>query len=267
MCIRFYRCHFSLITELAKKLETKAGPSEMFNDTMRLRNIQRTSLGSMFSSHEEPNVSTRPQRPKEPPPPPPPVASVLLPVTPPKHFSQEVRKVEEAIKEENEDDSDLDLFSTDEFSSDEEEVDGNPKPPQEPTENFYENFTSSRTCGKVKGDMDGDSLEEKISFSEEYETEEYDDVPPPLPNCPPPPLDVEEEVKDQSLIEKSGDKMIIFTSAQMKGDSSHEMLSDKRDLMTHSTSNNKTHQILISSSSWIDLQGSNSIQTNVKQSS
>ena len=87
--------------------------STMFNDTMRLRSLKRrTSLSAMNGfSKEEPTPRSGNsgssgvsgvQRPREPPPPPPPVASVLLPVTPPRKFlpsfsEQELKKINSVI--------------------------------------------------------------------------------------------------------------------------------------------------------------------------
>ena len=86
--------------------------STMFNDTMRLRSLKRrTSLSAMNGfSKEEPTPRSGTsgcgvsgvQRPREPPPPPPPVASVLLPVTPPRKFlpsfsEQELKKINSVI--------------------------------------------------------------------------------------------------------------------------------------------------------------------------
>ena len=196
--------------------------SNLFNDTTRLRFQSRPSLNNVFS-HEAPVPVSRP---KEPPPPPPPVEQVLLPVTPPRKFfpfftSDELERINSVINGSRsedimEDNETIDEFSSDEFSDDEFD-DGSAT---------YENLSKMPVYDSVPDLLveDQDSLEEKLSFGPEY-----GETPPP------------EMVKIPELVEKALEKTVIFTPSQ--------------DLEASSPANKTdTNPIMISSSSWINLQ-------------
>ena len=250
--------------------------SNLFNDTTRLRLHTRPSLSNMFS-HEAPPIV----RPKDPPPPPPPVEHVLLPVTPPRKFfpmftNDELDRInsvincrgkEIVIDTETEDTETIDEFSTDEFSEDEFD------------QATYENILSSEPKDSEDEDsgnvydsvpeiMEEDSLEEKMSFGAEYDTSEAgNSPPPPLPITPPPYMleaklaELEISKKDEEdsneaaasnklnpeLIEKATEKTVIFTSSQINK-------SPNTSSQVAANTNTKEPEILISSSSWIDLQ-------------
>lgn len=140
----------------------------------------------------------------------------------------------------SEDDT-IDEFSSDEFSEDEFDL------------ATYENMATSevKTAASEESEavydsvpemIEEDSLEEKMSFGGEYDStsEAGGESPPPLPTTPPPGK-VASEVK--AMVEKALEKTIIFTSASQD---------NEKSLIK---SNVENHQILISSSSWIDLQG------------
>eukprot|EP00095_Tigriopus_kingsejongensis_P006708 maker-scaffold25_size650667-snap-gene-4.14 protein:Tk06708 transcript:maker-scaffold25_size650667-snap-gene-4.14-mRNA-1 annotation:"myosin-m heavy chain-like" len=95
--------------------------SSILSESARLKLKSRPPLANVFS-HEAPSLGEAKRirflsaRPKSPPPPPPPVAEVLRPVVPPKKFyPTENQLVDE--------DDDVDCFSSDEFSDDDEFVD------------------------------------------------------------------------------------------------------------------------------------------------
>lgn len=60
---------------------------------------------------------------------------------------------------------------------------------------------------------------------------------------------------DHCLIENEGEKTIIFTSAAIAANSSQLKISNESKQSGGTTNSAPEHQILISSSSWIDLQG------------
>ena len=196
--------------------------SNLFNDTTRLRLNTRPSLSSVFS-HEAP-IS----RPKEPPPPPPPVEQVLLPVTPPRKFfpfftSDELERINSVINGRGPEGpvsevelEELDEFSSDEFSDDEFDSSSSAT---------YENLCPKNVYDSVPDLLvEEDSLEEKLSFGPEY-----GETPPP------------EVVKIPELVEKAIEKTVIFTSQEEE---------NKKE----SVSKAPTNPIMISSSSWINLQ-------------
>ena len=80
--------------------------------------------------------------------------------------------------------------------------------------------------------MEEDSLEEKLSFGPEYGGSIMGESPIPMTSTP---------LKDvfKSLVEKASEKTIIYTSQNHHHQTNHESLND---------------EILISSSSWINLQ-------------
>ena len=191
-------------------------------------------------------------------------------------------KCDKIIEEGIENEDTIDEFSSDEFSEDEFD------------QATYENLATSELKPRTSPDgsesnyydnvpeiIEEDSLEEKMSFAAEYgtsadESELDPGIPPPLPLSPPPIEDDESpdsqteiptKVNVKELVEKSSEKTIIFNpcasqSKQEVIDNTAAVSSDK-----NSDENNDSHkvkrnsvvstndQILISSSSWIDLQG------------
>ena len=180
----------------------------------------------MFS-HEAPTLT----RPKEPPPPPPPVEQVLLPVIPPRKFfpmftSDELERINSVINGQNhcknatnEDTETIDEFSCDEFSEDEFDDSAT-----------YENLNVYDSVPDLA--MEEDSLEEKMSFGPEYYESDAGSISTPLPTTSTPVF--------KSLVEKASEKTIIYTS--------HLAEEEGKSL---------DNEILISSSSWINLQGNN----------
>ena len=77
--------------------------------------------------------------------------------------------------------------------------------------------------------MEEDSLEEKLSFGPEYGGSIMGESPIPMTSTP----------VFKSLVEKASEKTIIYTSQNHHHQTNHESLND---------------EILISSSSWINLQ-------------
>ena len=77
--------------------------------------------------------------------------------------------------------------------------------------------------------MEEDSLEEKLSFGPEYGGSILGESPIPMTSTP----------VFKSLVEKASEKNIIYTSQNHHHQTNHESLND---------------EILISSSSWINLQ-------------
>ena len=211
----------SKVGSRSSNLTESTSMSNLFNDTTRLRLQNRPSLSSVFS-HEAPIT-----RPKEPPPPPPPVEQVLLPVTPPRKFfpfftSDELERINSVINGPRPEDSiqthqEIELEDTmDEFSSDEFSDD------EFDDSATYENLSPKNVYDSVPDLLvEEDSLEEKLSFGPEY-----GETPPP------------EVVKIPELVEKAIEKTVIFTSQQEE----------------ESVAKAPTNPIMISSSSWINLQ-------------
>ena len=209
----------SKVGSRSSNLTESTSMSNLFNDTTRLRLQNRPSLSSVFS-HEAPIT-----RPKEPPPPPPPVEQVLLPVTPPRKFfpfftSDELERINSVINGRPEDSiqhQEIELEDTmDEFSSDEFSDD------EFDDSATYENLSPKNVYDSVPDLLvEEDSLEEKLSFGPEY-----GETPPP------------EVVKIPELVEKAIEKTVIFTSQQEE----------------ESVAKAPTNPIMISSSSWINLQ-------------
>ena len=113
-----------------------------------------------------------------------------------------------------EDNETIDEFSSDEFSDDE----------FDDSSAMYENLSKMPVYDSVPDLInDQDSLEEKLSFGPEY-----GETPPP------------EMVKIPELVEKALEKTVIFTPSQ--------------DNLDDIPATKDTNPIMISSSSWINLQ-------------
>ncbi|TRY62219.1 hypothetical protein TCAL_03186 [Tigriopus californicus] len=107
----------------AKKLNPEL-ISSFLSESARLRLKSRPPLANVFS-HEAPSLGEAKRirflstRPKSPPPPPPPVAEVLRPVVPPKKFSS-VQGSSQVVLDHDDSDDEVDCFSSDEFSDEDE---------------------------------------------------------------------------------------------------------------------------------------------------